>query len=425
MTDEPQEAGTPVAEPDTDAKAQRGTSSKRVLAAFFWLLASLSIMVSGVTLWAHQTLLTSNGWSGIVSEVIADPEVVEGVSSKLVTRVFDSLDVRDTVADVLPGPLDIVAGAVTAGVEDRITDLVIDFASTEGFQDAFVRVNVVAHDAAIKAIRGGDSEALTSEEGLITLNIFPLIEGVLLNLQDSGLIDEGREIPDLSGYEPTARGVALLETVFGRDLPDDIGIITLVDSENLGLVQDAVRYFDIITVLFLLLAVLFVALALWLSSSRLRMVLWLAGGAIAALAIGRLFGRVIFNRITDRAQEGDASVTVLAFIDAAIDSLMLFTFVLMAFAAAIALFAILYERRKTGERAARETPPRTLGHWAHDNAQNILLVGIGVIAFFVLWRVGGPDVALITAAAVGLLLVAYQVLSHDDDKPSEAGTESS
>ncbi len=42
----------------------------------------------------------------------------------------------------------------------------------------------------MKAIRGGDSEALTSDEGIIAINIFPLIEGVLKNLQDAGIVSK-------------------------------------------------------------------------------------------------------------------------------------------------------------------------------------------------------------------------------------------
>jgi hypothetical protein len=398
----------------------RATPSRgrRVVAALCWLLASVAILFSGVTLWAHQTLLTSSGWAGIVEDVIAEPEVVEEVSTRLVTGVSDSLGVRDTVAGALPGSLDIVAGALTSTVEDRITDLVIDFASSEGFQDAFVRVNELAHDAAMTAIRGGDTEALDSEAGVLTLNLFPLIEGVLLNLQEAGLIDAEAEIPDLSGAAASERDLARLETLLGRELPDDLGTITLIDSENLALVQDIVRWFDLITLVSFLLAVLFAALALWLSSSRIRMLLWLAGGAIAALAAGRLLVRVLLNRITDRAQEGDASVTVLTIIDVAVDSLMWFTFILMAVALVVAAFAWWWERRKTGERPARETPPRTLGRWVRDNARSIILAGLAVIAFLVLWNVGGPDIALITAAAVGLLVIAVAMLS--DDKEDDA-----
>ena len=98
------EVATPTPSPDAATGPARGSTDRRVLAALFWLLASLAIMVSGVTLWAHQTLLTSNGWSGIVSEVAADPEVIDDISSTLVTRLSESLGVRDTVEGPPPNP---------------------------------------------------------------------------------------------------------------------------------------------------------------------------------------------------------------------------------------------------------------------------------------------------------------------------------
>ncbi len=206
--------------------------------------------------------------------------------------------------------------------------------------------------------------------------------------------------------------MAKIERILGRDLPDDIGTIVLVAREDIGVLADVVRYFDIITVGLLLLTLVLIGLALWLSSSRVRMVLWLAGGAVAALAIGRFVGRLILNGATQRAQEGDAGPTAIATVDIAVDSLMWFTFVVMAIAVIVAIVAIWWERRSTGDRASVESPPRTLGGWAHDNAQVLLFVGISVIAVGVIWSISGADMALITAAGLGLLGVAYRVLDR-------------
>ncbi len=166
-----------------------------MLAALFWLLASLSIMLTSITVWAHQTLLTADGWGGIVEDVISDPEVIDNVSTVVVTRVSDALGVQDAVAGFLPGALDIIAGALTSGVEDRVAGGVADFMATDGFQQAFVDANKVAHDVAMRAIRDGDSNAISAQGGLVTLSIFPIIEGVLTNLQDAGLISGDLEDP--------------------------------------------------------------------------------------------------------------------------------------------------------------------------------------------------------------------------------------
>ena len=303
-----------------------------------------------------------------------------------ITRLSGSLGVKKLVADALPGP-DLIANAVTGIAEERITQAVANFAQTDAFQEAFVNVNKAAHDAAMRAIRGGDSEALTSEDGVLAINIFPLVEGVLTSLQNAGIIDADREIPDLTNFEASGTAVAAIEQVLGRDIPDDAGSIVLIDSENLGTVQTVIRWFDSITGLALVLWVLFTGLALWLARKRVRMVLWLSGGAIAALLAARFLTRLLLEGVTRRQPELEARVLVSAIIDAAVDSLMWFTFVLMLVAVIVAVLAVVYERREELQRPSMETPPRTLGRWVKDHAMVILGVGLGLIAVAVLWSI--------------------------------------
>lgn len=394
---------------------------RRVLAAVFWLLASVAVLFGGVAVWAHQTLLTSNGWGGIVGDVVADTDVTDAVSTVLVERLAESTGIRDAVADAIPGPA-IIAGAVTGIVEDRIVKAVEDFASSDAFRDAFVRVNERAHDAAMKAIRGGDTAALTSDQGILAINIFPLIEGVLKNLQDSGIISKSRDIPDLSQYQLPSQTVSMLEQVLGVDIPDDVGTIVLIDSERFETVQTVVRWFDGITGAVLLLWVVFTALALWLSRPRIRMVLWLSAGAIAALLAGRFVTRIILNTVMRNQQEPEARVVIDAIVDASVDSLMYFTFVLIVVALLVAVVALVWERRGEFGRPAMETPPRTLGHWVREHAPVILGVGVAIIAVVTLWAVGGPEIAMLVGAALLLLAIAVKVLSDSDQGGTEHGS---
>jgi hypothetical protein len=213
-------------------------SARRSLAALFWLLASLGVMVSTVLVWAHQSLLTTSGWSALVGEVFDDPAVVEATADRLVVRVSDAVDLPAIVAQVLPGESQLVSGLITSRVEDWLSDGLASVLSREDVQAALGRVNAAAHDAAIAAIRGGGA-VVGSEQGMITLNVFPLIGSVLEALQDAGVIDPSRQIPDLSEYQPPAQTVARLEAVLGRELPDDIGTIQLVTSDRLATVQEA------------------------------------------------------------------------------------------------------------------------------------------------------------------------------------------
>jgi hypothetical protein len=397
---------------------------RQVLAALFWLLSCVAIMAAGVTLWAHQTLLTSQGWGSIVAGVASDDEVIANVSDRLVTRVSDAIGVQDIVANIVPGQGTVLAAAITGALEERLSDRVAQFAEGEGFQDALVAVNEAAHDAAMKVIRDPDTDAVTSEQGAISLNVMPLVEGVLHGLQDAGVISADREIPDLSSYEPNPERVAKLESLLGRDIPDDIGTITLVESDRLATVQSAVRAFDIITVGLVLLAIACVVLALALSARRLRMVLWLALGAVVALLLGRGFVRLVLENVSGTiANEGFAAVSGV--IRSSVDSLMWFCFLLIVVALIVAGLAIIVERR--AEISAVTESPTSAREWLRVHARDIGWIGIGIVAFVALWNVGGPDVTLLLAAVVGIILIGVSVLARhgggsDSAEPAGAGS---
>jgi hypothetical protein len=386
----------------------RRTSGRSILAALFWLLSCLAILAGGVTLWAHQTILTSDGWGTIVAGLASDEEVIAATSERLVDRVSESLAISDRVAQILPGEMSLLAGAITRSVQDRVTDRVAEIAATEPVQDAFIRANELAHEAAMTAIRGVDSEVLTSQEGTISLNVFPLIEGVLVGLQDAGLIDQGREIPDLSGFEPDPERVARLETILGRDLPDDIGTITLIESDRLDRVQTAVRAFDVITIALIALAIVCIALALWLSQRRLRMLLWLAIGSIVALLLGRGFTRLVIEDITGTLRDGENGPAVVAVVDSSVDSLLWFTFALIVVALIVAGIAILAERRAELAEAAAE--PDSVREWLRSRSRAIGYIGIGLVAFVVVWNVGGTDITLLAGALLGIVLIVVSLL---------------
>ena len=266
----------------------RRTTPRSILAALFWLLACLAILVGGVTLWAHQTVLTANGWGTIVAGIASDEEVIAATSERLVDRVSESLDISEQ------GRRDPARRHEPAGrrhhraVQQRVADGSPRSPPPSPSRMPSCRANELAHEAAMKVIRGGDSEALTSLDGAITLNVFPLIEGVLVGLQDAGLIDESREIPDLSELraQPRARGPPG-ERCWGASCP-----MTSAPSRSSSRTawppsRRRCAPSTSSPSRSCVLAVLFVALALWLSARRLRMMVWLAIGSIIALLLGR------------------------------------------------------------------------------------------------------------------------------------------
>ena len=107
-------------------------SARRILAALFWLLASLGVMLSTVVVWAHQSLLTQSGWSALVGEIFDDPAVIEDVSDNIVVRVSDAVDLPAIVAKVLPGESQLVSGLISTRVEDWLSERLNDGALARG-----------------------------------------------------------------------------------------------------------------------------------------------------------------------------------------------------------------------------------------------------------------------------------------------------
>ena len=275
---------------------------------------------------------------------------------------------------------------------------------TRRSQRSAVAATIVGH-------RAGQDHASTSSRSS---------ESVLVALQEAGVIDASRQIPDLSEYQPPAETVARLETVLGRELPDDIGTIDLVTSDRLATVQQAVRMFDLIT------------FGVRLHHARAHRArrsscpdggcAWSSGSLsapIAALALGRATTRLVIEDITGAlAQQGGTAVR--AAIEAAVDQVMWVSFVVIAVAVLIAGLAMWLDRRQPRPEGALPPPPRTVADRVRERNREFAIAGLAAIAFFVLWRLGGPDLALLAAAATGIWLIGVSVLTGRVDRVDPA-----
>jgi hypothetical protein len=131
-----------------------------------------------------------------------------------------------------------------------------------------------------------------------------------------------------------------------------------------------------------------------------------------ALLLGRGVTRIIMEDVTGAFRDGPQGITVAATVDSAVDSLMWFTFLLIVVALIVAGAALVIERRAelSGSAAGSVAEAGGWGEWLRTRSRAIGYVGMGLVAFVVLWNVGGPDITLLAAAMVGLILIAVSLL---------------
>jgi len=99
-----------------------------------------------------------------------------------------------------------------------------------------------------------------------------------------------------------------------------------------------------------------------------------------------------------------------------VSSLMWFTFAIIVGALLVAGLSIWYERRNAPTSIDAPPEPQSVNEWLHTRAHLIAYIGVGIVAFAVLWNVGGPDITLASAAVLGVLFIAIGVLGAHGDK---------
>jgi hypothetical protein len=98
-------AAQPVTD-DTDGAAAsptaRGIKRRRRLATVLAVLACISIFVSTVAVWSHNTLLNTDAWIETVGPLVDDPAVTDVVAEKLTTEMFTAIRPEQLAQQALP-----------------------------------------------------------------------------------------------------------------------------------------------------------------------------------------------------------------------------------------------------------------------------------------------------------------------------------
>ena len=270
----------------------------------------------------------------------------------------------------------------------------------------------------VNILRGRQGEVLTNENGVITLNLLPVITAVLQQIQAAaqGILGDRVTLPEVTGTEQVSEALTALSSALGRPLPPDFGQITIFQSEDLAAAQNAVSAFDKLTYALIIFSLLMIAVTVAFSVNRRRTAVQLAIGTV----VGVLIARLIIRKISENVVASIASQNrgaVKAVLDDAFGSLRGYTRWLFAIALAIALIAFLLGKREwlgaAREQAARAygagkgaaAPDRPYAHWIRAHADVLQVAGL-IVAVALLFFVGVTWVSLIL---IGAVLVLYEL----------------
>src|SRR4051794_25964030 len=182
--------------------------ARSIVASVLGVLTVLVLTVSVVAVWARTTVLDGEKVATLIGDALDQPEVQTALADKITVEVFAAVDVQNRVTELLPDQLQRFAPTITAGAQQAVERALSEVLGREKVNDLVVTMVERAHALAMKLLEGdGLSHGISVKDGVVTINLLPLIGVGLSAVQDIGLLSNVT-LPDLSASDDPQQQIA-------------------------------------------------------------------------------------------------------------------------------------------------------------------------------------------------------------------------
>jgi len=339
---------------DDGAARPRPSKLRGRLTILLVALACLGVILSGVAIWLHNALLDTETWVEIATPVIDDPAVQTDVAEFVGREVVTALEVETRLEQALPDEVSMLAAPLASGVQDVITRQTQEIVAGDRAREVWIEANRVAHEKIVGLLRG-EAGVVYAEGDEIRLNLLPVVSRVVseLRLRFPRLFPGIVTVPSMTAESPAPEAIAQFEAAVGRDLADDFGQITLMQTEKLEQAQRAVELFDRAVWLLVIATTSLIVAALLLSTRRLHTALYLGVGTAIALGLVLLADSWLGEQLVAAVGSGPGTATARTTILTVIADFTRFSRALLIVAVVAAAAAYFVARRDVVAAAAR------------------------------------------------------------------------
>src|SRR5262249_19007704 len=156
-----------------------------------------------------------------------------------------ALNPQDVIASALPARASVLAGPIANAAKGYVQQGVQRVLASDQFQTIWTQAVTFAH-AQLVGVLEGKSKVVTTTNGQVVLDLVPLVNAALQNLQGfvSGVVGRPITLPTVTASDVPADACARISAAIGRTLPDTCGQIPLFPADKLTQAQRAVRVFN-------------------------------------------------------------------------------------------------------------------------------------------------------------------------------------
>jgi hypothetical protein len=367
--------------------------------------------------WVNRQLLNTSNWTTTSSNLIANEEIQEALSTYATNELFAAVNVEETIKSRLPKEIQGIAGPATAGLKQLSYRVVPQLIATTAFQEAWRRANQTAHATFLHIINGGGN-VLSTKSGVVSLNLHELVTQLAGQLGVQNQLASVRS--KLQGSNGAAARTAVQEKL-GVTLPATTGELVIMRSSQLKTAQDVVKAIRDLALALPLIAIALFALAVWLSTGRRRVALRTTGWCFFGIGLVLLIAR----RIAGNAVV-NGLVTVPANRGAAHAAWSIATTLLYDIALAMVVYGVVLV---AAAWLAGHTRPamflrRGMAPFAREHANAFYATAAGIFLLIILWgptpatRQIWPVIGLALLTAFGLYILRGQMAVEFPDAKS-------
>jgi hypothetical protein len=389
---------------------------RKVIAVALIVLAGILAPIATTGLWLRSQVTDTDKYVRTVDPLISDPAIQDYVSDRVTTRLFEEVDVQTAVQEALPERAAFLSGALTSGLQTLVREATLRVVQSDQFSELWASANRLAHEQMVAVLTGSSSGVVTTEDGVVSLDLSGIATEVVAQLKD--------------------RGITVFDSV---DLQPGQFTVEIFQSDAITRAQLAFDVFNTVAVVLPFLTILLFVGGILLFPSRRRGAMWAAAAlclGMATLLLVLAIGRTIYlGAIPSSVMPQDVAST---FFDTLVRFLRQSARALLA-VGVIALLVTILLGPGSGARRFRAWMTRALGR-ASDQASdhvdfgpvgawmgrniNALRIGVAVLGAIVLVAWDQPTALVVFVVALLALLVlgVIEIVGRGGRTPLPAAT---
>jgi hypothetical protein len=242
------------------------------------VVASILGVVVILSLWINRQVLDNDNWRDTSADLIADPAVQNTLSIYIVDQLYDNVDIAGSLEQKLPEDLKGLAAPIAGAVREPATRTVNRLLEAPRVQQAWVNSSALAHEKLVNVLENKTGNGIDTGSGTVTLDLHELLAelGITLGLPQAAL----------------------------DRLPPNAGMVTIMNSDQLGLAQKGVQIIRFLSVWLLILVLVLFGLAIYLARGRRRETLRNVGFAfvligLLVVVVREVAGNYVIGGLTD------------------------------------------------------------------------------------------------------------------------------